>query len=50
MRTQWGKTPGRAVVEFLDPIEPGLEKDAFMERLEAVIEARTDALVKEGLK
>jgi len=44
------KTPGRAVVEFLDPIEPGLEKDEFMERLEAVIEARTDALVKEGLK
>jgi 1-acyl-sn-glycerol-3-phosphate acyltransferase len=43
------KTPGRAVVEFLDPIEPGLEKDEFMARLEAVIEARTDALVKEGL-
>lgn len=44
------KTPGRAVVEFLDPIEPGLEKEAFMQRLEVVIEARTDALVKEGLK
>ncbi|MAP48448.1 MAG: 1-acyl-sn-glycerol-3-phosphate acyltransferase [Oceanicaulis sp.] len=43
------KMPGRAVVEFLDPIEPGLEKDEFMARLEAVIEARTDALVKEGL-
>jgi len=43
------KTPGRAVVEYLDPIEPGLDKEEFMERLEAVIEARTDALVKEGL-
>lgn len=48
-RQAFRKTPGRAVVEFLDPIEPGLEKDEFMARLEAVIEARTDALVKEGL-
>ncbi|MCR9128856.1 MAG: 1-acyl-sn-glycerol-3-phosphate acyltransferase [Alphaproteobacteria bacterium] len=44
------KTPGRVVVEFLDPIEPGLDKDAFMERLERVVESRTDALVAEGLR
>jgi len=43
------KTPGRATVEFLDPIPPGLSKDAFMQQLEAVIEARTNDLVKEGL-
>ena len=44
------KTPGRVTVEFLDPIEPGLPKDAFMARLEAAIETRTQMLVKEGLK
>jgi 1-acyl-sn-glycerol-3-phosphate acyltransferase len=49
-RTSFFKTPGKAVVEFLDPIEPGLDKDAFMERLENQIEARTRALVSEGLK
>ncbi len=28
------RKPGTAVVEFLDPIQPGLEIDAFMVRLE----------------
>ena len=37
----WRLTPGDAVVEFLDPIPPGLEKDAFMKRLESAIEARS---------
>jgi 1-acyl-sn-glycerol-3-phosphate acyltransferase len=49
-RQSFFKTPGRAVVEFLDPIEAGLEKEAFMARLEAEVEARTDALVAEGLQ
>lgn len=49
-RQSFLKTPGRAVVEFLDPIEPGLDKDAFMERLEAVVESRTKELVAEGLR
>jgi 1-acyl-sn-glycerol-3-phosphate acyltransferase len=31
--------PGLAVVEFLDPIPPGLDRDTFMARLEDVIEA-----------
>lgn len=44
------KRKGRVVLEFLDPIEPGLGKDDFMERLERVIEARTDALIAEGLQ
>lgn len=42
------KRPGRVTVEFLDPIEPGLDKGEFMSRLETVIEARTNALVAEG--
>ncbi len=37
----WRLTPGEAVVEFLDPIEPGLEKAPFMKRLEHEIETRS---------
>ncbi len=48
-RQSFFKTPGTAVVEFLDPIEPGLDKDSFMQRLEQVVETRTHALIAEGL-
>src|SRR5580658_7768542 len=41
----FGKRPGRATVEFLDPIEPGLERGAFMARLEDAIETRTQELI-----
>lgn len=41
----WRLTPGDAVIEFLDPIPPGLDKDAFMQRLEAAIEARSIELL-----
>ena len=37
--------PGEAVVEFLEPIPPGLDKESFMARLEAAIEARSIALL-----
>lgn len=47
-RRSFLKTPGRAVLEFLEPIEPGLDKDAFMDRLETAVETRTSALVAEG--
>ncbi len=41
----WRLTPGEAVVEFLDPIPPGLDKDEFMARLEAAIERRSFELL-----
>ena len=44
----WVKRPGRAVLEFLEPIPEGLEKDEFMARLEAAIEDRTAELVAEA--
>jgi 1-acyl-sn-glycerol-3-phosphate acyltransferase len=44
------KRAGRAVVEFLEPIEPGLDKETFMARLVGAVEARTNQLVAEGLK
>lgn len=40
--------PGRAVVELLPAIPPGLELDAFLARLEAEVEAATDRLLAEG--
>jgi 1-acyl-sn-glycerol-3-phosphate acyltransferase len=40
--------PGTIVVEFLDPIAPGLRRDDFLERLENVIEDATARLVDEG--
>ncbi|HEY9217676.1 MAG TPA: lysophospholipid acyltransferase family protein, partial [Phenylobacterium sp.] len=42
------KHPGTAVVEFLEPIPVGLDKDDFMARLEAAVEARTAELVAEA--
>ena len=42
------KKPGRATVEFLDPIEPGLSRGEFLERLEGVIETRTQELIAQA--
>ncbi len=39
------RKPGVAVVEFLDPIQPGLGQDAFMQRLENVVETRSNELM-----
>jgi len=39
------KHPGTATLHFLDPIPPGLDKAAFMTRLEDAIEGRTAQLV-----
>lgn len=44
----WTKHPGKAVLEFLEPLPKGLEKDEFMARLEAAVEDRTAELVSEA--
>jgi len=44
----WTKHPGTAVLEFLDPIPPGLPRREFMTRLQAAIEDRTAELVAEA--
>ncbi|MBT8472163.1 MAG: 1-acyl-sn-glycerol-3-phosphate acyltransferase [Marinicaulis sp.] len=41
----WQLRPGVAVLEFLDPIPPGLGKDEFMNRLEEAIETRSIELL-----
>jgi 1-acyl-sn-glycerol-3-phosphate acyltransferase len=42
------RRPGVAVVEFLAPIEPGLDKDSFVAKLQAEVEAASDRLLVEA--
>ena len=42
------RKPGLAVVEFLDPIAPGLAIPAFMERLETEVETHSNRLMAEA--
>ena len=46
-RRDWRKKPGRAAIEFLPPIETGLDKHTFMLRLEETIETMSDQLIAE---
>lgn len=39
------KRPGTIVLQFLEPIPPGLKRDAFMAQLEGRIESATNALL-----
>lgn len=39
---------GLAVVEFLDPMAPGMDRDTFMRDLEDVVETRSNALMREA--
>lgn len=47
-RRSFLRFPGTIVVEFLDPIEPGLDKTVFFDRLQADVEAATARLIAEG--
>ena len=42
------RKPGTAVIEFLEPIPPGLPVKGFMAQLEAAVEARSFALLDEA--
>ena len=47
-RTGVRRTPGTAVVEFLSTLPQGLDRDTFMATLEDTVEARSNALMREG--
>jgi 1-acyl-sn-glycerol-3-phosphate acyltransferase len=47
-RRSFLRYPGTVVVEVLDPIEPGLDKPVFAERLQQAIETTTARLIAEG--
>jgi len=46
-RDSYVKHPGTIVIEFLPPIQPGLDRKAFMQILEERIESKTMELVEE---
>ncbi len=47
-RRTFMRYPGTLVVEFLDPVPPGLPRDEFLTRISAVIEDATRRLVEAG--
>jgi 1-acyl-sn-glycerol-3-phosphate acyltransferase len=47
-RRSFARFPGTIIIEFLPPIEVGLERKAFTRRLEATVETATARLVAEG--
>ena len=42
------RLPGTIVAEVLDPIPPGLDKDAFFTRLQDAIETTSARLIREA--
>lgn len=46
-RRDWRKKAGNCAIEFLPPIETGLDKQTFMRRLEETIETASDRLIAE---
>lgn len=42
------RRPGLAVIEFLDPIPPGLPVGEFMKRIETAVETASDRLMREA--
>jgi 1-acyl-sn-glycerol-3-phosphate acyltransferase len=44
------RRPGTVIVEMLDPISPGMSKDAFFDLLQQRLEAATTRLIEEGKK
>ena len=47
-RRRFLRYPGKMVIEFLKPIEPGLDKTEFTEKLYNSIENQSDKLLEEA--
>jgi 1-acyl-sn-glycerol-3-phosphate acyltransferase len=47
-RRNFMRYPGTLVVEFLDPLPPGLSRDEFIDRIRDVIEGATDRIVRDA--
>ncbi len=48
-RHEFSVYPGTIILEFLDPIEPGLDKEVFSRTLEVQIEAASNRLIEEAI-
>ncbi|WP_112320493.1 lysophospholipid acyltransferase family protein [Oceanibium sediminis] len=46
-RNSWVRKPGLAIVEYLDPIPPGVKLSSFMLQMEEAVETASDALMAE---
>ncbi|CAL4867580.1 hypothetical protein MMA231_01837 [Asticcacaulis sp. MM231] len=46
--TRYKKTPGTAVLEFMEPIAPGMSKDEFLNTLRDRVEQRSQELISEA--
>jgi len=49
-RRSFRRLPGTVRVEILDPIQPGLDRQAFADRLRTQIETATARLVEQGMR
>ena len=47
-RRKWLRYPGTVIIEFLDPIPPGMDKDEFHKALERTLEPACDRLLLEA--
>lgn len=47
-RRTFMRYPGTLVVEFLDPLPPGLSRDEFIDRIRDAIEGATDRIVRDA--
>jgi len=47
-RRKFLKNPGKIIIEFLPPIEPGMGRKEFMAELQSRIKAATEKLEKEA--
>ncbi|MGO4715779.1 lysophospholipid acyltransferase family protein [Bradyrhizobium sp. 2TAF24] len=47
-RRAFMRYPGTIVVEFLDPLPPGLSRDDFLAQVSSAIETATDRIVRDG--
>lgn len=47
-KKSWFIKSGKIIIEFLPPIETGLSEDVFMERLQKVVNEKSNALVAEA--
>ena len=47
-RRSMRRLPGKVLVEILDPVAPGLDKDVFFQQLQRDIETATARLIAEA--
>ena len=47
-RRSFSKKPGKIIIEFLEPLAPGLDRKTFLAELESRVEEASNRLIKEA--